>query len=150
MTRKLRLSLILLPFICLSASHNIWGQSGDAVSELEEIKKDSSWLANGAPSLPDLPSSVLWQDLEFVNTLMITLFTFLLLVLLLLTPKSKTLSSRDFIRLIAIILLVFASLFLISAGWDSKQTAPAFGILGTIAGYLLGQQSLSRSEEQSQ
>ena len=38
-------------------------------------------------------------------------------------------------------------MYLISAGWDNQQTAPAFGILGTIAGYLLGRDSKKQAEE---
>jgi peptidoglycan/LPS O-acetylase OafA/YrhL len=41
-------------------------------------------------------------------------------------------------RLIVVVLSVVAALYLITAGWSSEQTAPAFGLLGAIVGYVLG------------
>ena len=42
-------------------------------------------------------------------------------------------------RLITVTFLVMGTLFLITSGRDSQHIAPAFGLLGMIAGYLLGQ-----------
>jgi len=42
--------------------------------------------------------------------------------------------SRNFI----ILTVIFAALFLIVAGYSEQQTAPVFGLLGTIVGYLFG------------
>ena len=42
-------------------------------------------------------------------------------------------------------LVICSSMYLIASGWDNQQTAPAYGILGTIAGYLLGRGSNSSS-----
>jgi hypothetical protein len=35
-------------------------------------------------------------------------------------------------------LIIIGTLFFITAGFDSTQIAPALGLFGTIAGYLLG------------
>jgi len=37
-----------------------------------------------------------------------------------------------------LVMIVFSSLFLIVAGYSEKQTAPVFGLLGTILGYMFG------------
>lgn len=42
--------------------------------------------------------------------------------------------SRNFI----ILTVIFSALFLIVAGYSERQTAPVFGLLGTIVGYLFG------------
>ena len=49
------------------------------------------------------------------------------------------------IRVISVNLIVVGTLVTITAGLSDKQIAPAFGLFGTIAGYLLG-----RSERSSQ
>ena len=47
-------------------------------------------------------------------------------------------SSSQIIKLLIITLIIFAVLFLIASGYGSEQISPAVGLLGTIAGYLLG------------
>lgn len=42
------------------------------------------------------------------------------------------------IRIVGITLVIVAGLFLITAGYSESQSAPMIGLLGTIAGYLLG------------
>jgi hypothetical protein len=41
-------------------------------------------------------------------------------------------------RIVGLTLVVVAGLFLITAGYSQDQIAPMIGLLGTIAGYLLG------------
>lgn len=41
-------------------------------------------------------------------------------------------------KLFAFSVAITAGLFLMTAGYDSEQVAPMFGLLGTIVGYLLG------------
>lgn len=43
-----------------------------------------------------------------------------------------------FARHFIILTVVFSALFLIVAGYNEKQTAPVFGLLGTIVGYMFG------------
>jgi hypothetical protein len=50
-------------------------------------------------------------------------------------------SSSSVLRIFGTILIISSSIFLIVAGYTSQQIAPAMGLLGTIAGYLLGKES---------
>lgn len=59
--------------------------------------------------------------------------------------RAKTLPASEAIRLVALILIVTGTLFLVTAGYSAEQIAPALGLLGTVAGYLLG-----RSERDKQ
>ena len=56
-------------------------------------------------------------------------------------------------RITIVTILVMGSLFLITSGHSSSHIAPAFGLFGTIGGYLLGQimpwKKQSRSEGKS-
>jgi hypothetical protein len=48
----------------------------------------------------------------------------------------------------AVTLIIVGTLFAITAGFDSNQIAPAMGLFGTIAGYLLGKRAtLSEKSE---
>jgi peptidoglycan/LPS O-acetylase OafA/YrhL len=44
-------------------------------------------------------------------------------------------------RMVGLTLVIVAGLFLITAGYSQDQIAPMVGLLGTIAGYLLGKTS---------
>lgn len=46
--------------------------------------------------------------------------------------------TEDFIRAFIVVAVIFSALFLIVAGYNEKQTAPVFGLLGTILGYVFG------------
>ena len=52
--------------------------------------------------------------------------------------KTVRVAPGEVIRLLALMMVVTGVLVLVAAGIDPQQVAPAFGILGTVAGYLLG------------
>jgi hypothetical protein len=39
---------------------------------------------------------------------------------------------------VALVLIVNGTLFLVTAGYNAEQITPALGLLGTVAGYMLG------------
>ncbi|MBC8356891.1 MAG: hypothetical protein H8E66_33385 [Planctomycetes bacterium] len=43
-------------------------------------------------------------------------------------------------------LVIFAGLFLVTAGYDRDQMAPMFGLLGTLIGYVLGQNAAGKEK----
>lgn len=51
------------------------------------------------------------------------------------------------LKIFGMVLIIVLTVFLIVAGYDDKQIAPAVGLLGTIAGYLLGK-DISKSAPQ--
>ena len=52
--------------------------------------------------------------------------------------RTKEASPDDVIRAYAITLIITGTMVLICAGYSNDQIAPAMGLFGTIAGYLLG------------
>ena len=52
--------------------------------------------------------------------------------------RLKVMDSEQVIRISALLLIVTGTLLLVSTGYDANQIAPALGLLGTVAGYLLG------------
>jgi hypothetical protein len=58
-------------------------------------------------------------------------------MIVLLRLKAASAESTTF-RLFGLTLVITAGLFLIVAGYSQQQIAPMMGLLGTVAGYLLG------------
>jgi O-antigen ligase len=54
---------------------------------------------------------------------------------------------EDVSRALIVITVVTSSLLLITAGYSNEQIAPAFGLFGTIIGYMLGRMSPARFGE---
>lgn len=68
------------------------------------------------------------------------LLAFSLVVLIIIAYLIKHGSEIDaLLRSFGTILIIIAAIFLTIAGYDEQQIAPVIGLLGTIAGYLLGQ-----------
>jgi len=62
-----------------------------------------------------------------------------LIVLLVAAVIAKGLKTAEqAIRLFTVVLIINSAVFFIVAGYSSQQIAPAFGLLGTMAGYVLG------------
>jgi asparagine N-glycosylation enzyme membrane subunit Stt3 len=75
---------------------------------------------------------------EFTLSLIVLAFGLIIILLEIFLIRSKKISSEDTIKFIIITLIITSTLFLITAGYSNDQIAPAVGLLGTIAGYLLG------------
>ncbi len=76
-----------------------------------------------------------------------SLLVFGLVVLLLigyLINKGK--DPEALLRSFGTILIIIAAVFLIVAGYSEKQIAPVIGLLGTVAGYLLGKSQSTDKE----
>jgi hypothetical protein len=84
---------------------------------------------------------------EFIITLLVSTVGLIALVMeffmLRGLPKLK---AEDILRVFAVTLILVGTLFFIAAGFDSTQIAPAMGLFGTVAGYLLGR-SIDRKED---
>lgn len=52
--------------------------------------------------------------------------------------RKKESSAEDVVRAYALVLIIIGTIVLICAGYSNDQIAPAMGLFGTVAGYLLG------------
>jgi hypothetical protein len=75
---------------------------------------------------------------EFILALMVLVFGIIVLGVgyFLLKPSNPT--PEGALRFYGVIVIVIGTLFLIVAGLNNDQIAPAVGLFGTLAGYLLG------------
>jgi len=82
------------------------------------------------------PDSALSQK-ELVAAAIILGFSFLCFMVAIVLRRSGF-GDENVIRILALILIVSGTLFLVTMGYSAEQIAPALGILGTVAGYMLG------------
>jgi hypothetical protein len=68
----------------------------------------------------------------------ILVFGLIVLVLMSLLVAKYRVNISRLLRAFGLVLIIIAAIFLIVAGYNEQQIAPAMGLLGTIAGYLLG------------
>jgi hypothetical protein len=52
-------------------------------------------------------------------------------------------------KIMALALVVTSGLFLIGAGYDERQIAPMMGLLGTLAGYVLGKEAIGEAPREN-
>ena len=105
--------------------------------ELSEIIKAGS--QGNLPTLSEAigQSTSFFQSPLFVTTmsiLILGLVIFLLMTYLIANGKNPL----EILKAFGIPLIIISSVLLILSGFDSSQISPIIGLLGTIAGYLLG------------
>lgn len=83
------------------------------------------------------PVSLL-TDKEFWLSVIILVFGTITIFLVYRLFHNPSLKTEEVTRTYTVILIIIGTLLLISAGFSNEQIAPALGLFGTIAGYLLG------------
>ncbi|WP_448093650.1 hypothetical protein [Pseudomonas lini] len=101
------------------------------------VVANSDPIANGA-----------YDDSLMLSYVVVGLGVFVLLCITYLIQKNK--QPDILLRPFGTILIVIGAVFLIVAGYSEKQIAPVIGLLGTIAGYILGKESKEKSETDSE
>lgn len=78
------------------------------------------------------------SSLEFWLSILVLIFGCIVLTLEYMQLRTIKVTAEESLRIYAVTLIIIATLFSITAGFDAIQVAPAMGLFGTIAGYLLG------------
>ena len=83
-----------------------------------------------------------WTSLEIVISVGILVFALVVLGLeaVIMLRAQPPWHAQQVMRVFGLTLILTMSVFLIGAGYSENQTAPAMGLLGVVAGYLLGNQ----------
>lgn len=107
----------------------------------------SSLSQSDPPTLPDNSKDgggnivgvvSLLSDREFWLAVIVVLFSTFTVYFLYRLFNNPDLNIEAITRTYTVIMIVLGTLFLISAGFSNENIAPALGLFGTIAGYLLG------------
>jgi hypothetical protein len=85
--------------------------------------------------------------LENMLAIGVLLFGFLILCLILYQAYRCKYSASETLRFVTVSLIIVATLFVVSAGFSPDHVAPAMGLFGTIAGYLLGRGVKKKGDE---
>jgi hypothetical protein len=75
---------------------------------------------------------------EAMVSLFILVFGLLMTIIAAFLLTKTTVPSADILRLFTLLVIVTGTLFLVASGYSATDIAPSMGLLGTIAGYLLG------------
>jgi hypothetical protein len=117
-------------------------------ADLRADSRQSSGVTTISPHdsevTPVVPEEVVAGDRylsskEFTLALLVTLMLLVSLTLqFALLRNISGLRAEDTLRIFGLTLVITGTVFFIVAGFDSQQIAPAIGLFGTIAGYILG------------
>jgi hypothetical protein len=84
---------------------------------------------------------------EFWLGVIVLFLLFAILIIEALVIKNRNFTDEASIRLLIVTIVLIGSLFLFVSGYSDKQIAPAFGLFGTICGYLLGRSNTATKEK---
>jgi hypothetical protein len=107
-------------------------------------------MANADPMEPPSSNETVVlpiSRLEFDLSLWVLGFGFLVILLEIFLISRRNIHSEDIIKFIVVTIIIISTMFLITAGYSNNQVAPAVGLLGTIAGYLLGKADSSKKQQ---
>ena len=115
--------------------------------KVDDIERTPRLLtAEETDALPVLGS--ITSQFEFWLSLLVLLFGLVVALLqFALLRRNQALKSDEVMKTFALTLIVVGTLFAVTAGFGSEQVAPAMGLFGTIAGYLLGKRVGQKQEE---
>jgi hypothetical protein len=145
MQKKILFLLLLLAYVC-----NVSSQT-DSASTFINKPPASTGIYNDAPKDKVVSGRYgFLSDLEFTLSFSVLLFGVLVFLLEAYLIKIKKINQEQISKMLLVTLIIIGTLFLITAGYDNNQIAPATGLLGTIAGYLLGRSSNSEQTKTNQ
>jgi hypothetical protein len=137
---------LILGAVSSSSAQNSNSSPPKAESGIQTSSPSSGQL-DADKSPPERPAGHDYLgSFEFIITLMVVAIGLIALAMeFILLRQVGTLKAEDALRVFAVTLIIIGTLFFITAGFDSTQIAPAMGLFGTVAGYLLGR-SIDRKE----
>jgi hypothetical protein len=127
----------------------------DTLKQAVTVKLQHHKVSNPADNEPKLQPEAQksavkpLSSFEFQLSIIVLSFGLLVVLVEVFLIRTRRISSEDSIKFITITLIITSTLFLITAGYSNDQIAPAVGLLGTIAGYLLGKINTSKNEDKA-
>jgi hypothetical protein len=116
----------------------------------ENIQKYQSDKADSttATTVQKTSADVDWwsvQDAMTISASVLVFGCFIMLLATILLYRGTT--SHDVLKLFGTMIIVISAVFLVVAGYSDTQIAPVIGLLGTIAGYLLGSRDTTEEKD---
>ena len=143
--------LVLFILLCINAN----AQTDTIVPKVATDTQTSSILISNSPPEQIATTGARARDFglmssyEFYLSLFVLIFGLVMIILEILLIARNPMSAEVMIKFIVVTVIITATLFLITAGYDNDQIAPAVGLFGTVAGYLLGRSNSQNQNEKS-
>ena len=110
------------------------------LAEVHALKKQTATSTKSNTVVgADHSASAALKDSFLLSCIVVGFGAFICFCLTLLIIKKH--STDNILRPFGTILIIIGALFLIVAGYSEQQISPVIGLLGTIAGYILGKDS---------
>lgn len=132
-------------------------QESDTVqSSVDTTRQDQSEQVNksrndvvmeGEPDMLEGEAVIPKTEYEYQLSFGILVFGLILVIIEMYLIVKRDINAEDAIKFIVITIIITSTLFLIIAGYTNTQIAPAMGLLGTIAGYLLGKMNQEKKSD---
>ena len=114
------------------------------MQKLESSKIDST-TATTVQKTSDVPDWWSAQDAMTISASVLVFGCFIMLLCTILLYRGTT--SHDILKLFGTMIIVISAVFLVVAGYSDTQITPIVGLLGTIAGYLLGSKDTTEQDD---
>ena len=95
--------------------------------------------------VPPKASTAWWSTTNAMTMSAIVLLFGLVVIVFATHLIQRGKSAEAVLRMFGTILIIVIAVFLVVAGYSDTQISPVMGLLGTIAGYLLGRESRDRT-----
>lgn len=110
----------------------------DAADQLQQLHDQEAQLEQSIAQTGPTPAVPSWWSVTDAMTVSAVILGFGIFALALAAWMIRhERDSQVILRVFATIIIITLTVFLIVAGYSDQQIAPAVGLLGTIAGYLL-------------
>jgi zinc transporter ZupT len=117
-------------------SNDFSNQQTELIKKIEMKKIE---LGNISPSTVSSGDSSSWWSTTNAATMSSIVLVFgLMICVLVMVLMRQGRNADSVLKVMGTILIIISSIFLVVAGYTDTQIAPVMGLLGTIAGYLLG------------
>lgn len=141
---------LLLLCCCLCNTLSAQSYAADTVDTPETVTQSDPIVTNIPEQLNPQTGFGFMSNLEFNLSVGVLLFGLLVILLEVFLIKQGFIDGNNIVKFIIVTLIVTGTLFLITAGYNNNQIAPALGLFGTVAGYLLGKSNTPNNEKDSQ
>ena len=123
--------------------------TGAEAESFDELERQAQALQAQLDAAPVEQAATWWSVTNAMTISMAVLIFGLITVLIAAYLMRHERNGQLVLRALTTILIITFAVFLIVAGYSDQQIAPAFGLLGTLAGYLLGKDAKSSSVSSS-
>jgi hypothetical protein len=129
-------------FVCLAVLL-VSGVSAEDVAPKEQSYTvqvpPNSWIPHPLPPIA-ISKTRVWTAIEIVLSVAVLLFGLAVVGLqtMMVLRNGAYWTPTEILRINGMTLIITASILLVTAGYSEKQAGPVMGLLGVLAGYLLG------------